>query len=378
MEEKLKVLLEGNLEKNRTKWALEWKRQGKKVIGLIAHNYIPEEILHAADILPWRITGSWQEGAPMAEAHRTKISCRYCTHILESFLQDEIDFLDGIIAVDLDDDVRTMWDVLDFYKKAPFIYMMHFPHKVSEGSVRYWLREIEELKKAIEQINGVKVTPEKIVNSIKVYNKTRELIGKLYEMRKRPQPPLTGAEMLAITCTAAIMPKEEFNKQLEELLPYIDLRKTQQKDGSLRILVSGDFLDDVRYLEAIETAGCVVAMDDLDTGSRYMLGSVEESMYNPEYRLAQYYIDRPGTNPHMYEWDKQTENIVKWVAEYKIDGVVELPAMYSFPREFMTPFFKNKIEEKGIPFISLRRDYGLSNTGQLSTRIGAFFEMIKE
>lgn len=313
----------------------------------------------------------------MAEAHRTKISCRYCTHVLESFLRNEIDFLDGIIAVDLDDDVRTMWDVLDFYKKAPFIYLMHYPHKTSEGATRFWLREIEELRKKIEEISGVKITDEKLLESIKVYNKTRALIARLYEFRKRPQPPLTGTELLAITSTAAVMPKEEFNNLLEELMPYIESRKTQQKKDALRILVSGDFLDDVRYIKVVEDSGCIVAMDDLDTGSRYLFGTVNETMYNPEYSLALYYINRPGTNPHMYEWDKQAENVIKWISEYKIDGVVELPTMYSFPREFMTPFFRMKLEEKNIPFISLRREYGFSNVGQLSTRIGAFFEMIK-
>lgn len=377
MEDKLKFLIEGNTERNRVKTAEEWKKQGKKVMGLLAHHYIPEEILHAAGILPWRITGSWEDSAPLAEAHRTKISCRYCTHVLESFLLNKMEFLDGIIAVDLDDDVRTMWDVLDFYKKAPFIYMMHLPHKTSEIAVRFWLREIEQFKKAVEKITGEKITDEKLRNSISVYNKTRKLIAKLYETRKKPEPPLTGEELLALTCTASVMPKEEYNSLLEEVLPYLENRKPKHQQSTPRILVSGDFLDDTRYIKVIEEAGSIVAMDDLDTGSRYLGGSINESIYNPEYAVAVYYLNRPGTNPHMYDWDKQVGRVLDWITEYKIDGIIELPVMYSFPREFMSSYFRREVEERGIPFMSIRREYGLSNVGQLSTRVGAFLEMIK-
>ncbi len=261
---------------------------------------------------------------------------------------------------------------------APFIRIMHLPHKTSESAARFWLREIEELKKELENITREKVTDEKLRNSIRVYNKTRRLVGALYELRKRPNPPLTGAELLALTCTAAVMPKEEYNNRLEELLPYLENRQPRHKQVKPRILVSGDFLDDVRYLKLIEEAGCMVVMDDLDTGSRYLWGTVDESLYNPEYAVAKYYLNRPGTNPHMFEWDKQAKEFMEWVAEYQIDGVVELPVMYSFPREFMSPYLGMKMEEGRIPFISLKHEYGLSNTGQFSTRIGAFLEMIKE
>lgn len=377
MEEKLKWLLDQGNDSNRINWALKWKQSGKRVMGLVAHNYIPEEILYAADILPWRITGSRQESAPLAEAHRTKIACRYCTHVLESFLRGDLDLLDGIVSVDLDDDVRTALDVVEFYQKIPFMHMMHLPHKVSEQTVRFWLSEIERLRKALEKLIGCPIPDERIVASMEAYSTTRQLIGELYELRKLPCPPLTGSEMMAITCAAAVMPKDEFNAQLGPLMPYIRTRRPDYPAGAPRVMVSADFLDDVNYLRVIESEGAIIAMDDLDIGSRYLLGQIDSDTYNPQYELAKYYIDRPGSNPHMYDWKDETGHLKKWVGEYKIDGVIELPVMYSFPREFMTPFTKREFENSSIPFISIRREYALTNEGQLSTRVGAFIEMIR-
>jgi benzoyl-CoA reductase subunit C len=38
----------------------EWKNEGKKVIGYTC-SYLPEEILHAMDILPYRLRGNGAE-----------------------------------------------------------------------------------------------------------------------------------------------------------------------------------------------------------------------------------------------------------------------------------------------------------------------------
>ena len=110
MEDRLRMLVEGNSEPNRAKWALEWKRQGKKVMGLLS-TYVPEEVIHAAGILPWRITGTWRADVSLAMVYRTTNSCLHCTHVLESLMAGELDFLDGVIATDHDQELVRLWDV---------------------------------------------------------------------------------------------------------------------------------------------------------------------------------------------------------------------------------------------------------------------------
>ena len=101
MEKQLRLLIEANSENNRAQWALDWKEQGKKVMGIMS-TYVPEEVIHAAGLLPWGITGTWQEDISHARVYRTESSCSYCNHVLESLLTNELDFLDGIIIGDID------------------------------------------------------------------------------------------------------------------------------------------------------------------------------------------------------------------------------------------------------------------------------------
>src|SRR5512143_3343867 len=117
MEDKLNSLVEGNSEANRNKWAMEWKKQGKKVIGIMSAD-VPEEVVSAAGMLPWRITGTWRENISNASVYRSQNSCSYCNHVLESLLSGELGFLDGIITTDLDQDLLRLGDVLLTLKKV--------------------------------------------------------------------------------------------------------------------------------------------------------------------------------------------------------------------------------------------------------------------
>ncbi len=373
MENRLKKLIDANSEANRTRWAKEWQKQGEKAIGVMSA-YVPEEVISAASMLPWRITGTWQGDTSHARVYRSDSSCSYCNHVMESFLNGELDFLDGIVATDLDQDLLRTWDVLVYLKKKPFAECMHIPFVDSKLNYQFLAGEVKRLADKLEALGGKKITDEALWKSIKTYNKMRELIGKVYELRKREVPPLSGAEVLGITLAAQVMPKEEFNKELEALLPFIEKRKTSLKHVHPRLLITSEMLDNPAYIDLIEE-GCLVAMDDMDTGSRYFLQPVDTKLKNPAYALAKRYLHRPSA-PRMSNWDKQVEQITDWVKEYKIDGVIGMPHAWCYQHQYRMPFLTRKLEAAGIPSVRLDREYHLTNAGQLRTRIGAFLEMI--
>ncbi|MFC1534962.1 2-hydroxyacyl-CoA dehydratase subunit D [Thermodesulfobacteriota bacterium] len=373
MEDKLKGLIEGNSKANRNRWAMEWKKQGKKVIGIMS-TYVPEEVIAAADMLPFRITGTWEESISHARVYRTESSCSYCNHVLESLLTGELEFLDGIVIGDIDQDLVRLWDIMKAKDLKPFCYSIHIPFVDSELNYQFLRDEIRRFIIALEDFGGSKITDEGLVSSIEIHNKTRDLLKKVYELRKREIPPLSGAEMLGITTTAMVMPKEEFNRELEALLPYLEERETKLNNVHPRLLITSEMLDNPAYMELVEES-CLVAMDDMDTGSRYFNKLVDTTLDDPAYALARRYISRHGA-PRMQFWDRQVKQIIDWVEEYKIDGVLGFPHAWCYPQRYRMPYLSDKLKEKGIPNLSLEREYHLANAGQLRTRIGAFVEML--
>jgi benzoyl-CoA reductase subunit C len=372
MEDKFKQLVSASDTKNRTKWAQEWQKQGKKVIGVL-DALVPEEVIYAAGMLPWRIQGSWKEDVSRAMFYRFFRGNSFLNHVMESLLEGELDFIDGMVCSDYDEDFVHFRDYWEYLSKNPFTYFIEVPHLDNEKTRKRFTSKIHEFISAIEEFGKVKVDDNKLRDAIAVYDKSYTLLRKLYELRKKEVPPISGSEALAITSAAMVMPRDEFNKKLEELMPYLETRKANVKNTHPRLLLSSDQLDNPAYVELVEQAGCLVVMDDMDNGSHYFWEKVDGSG-DPAQALAVRYLKNQA--PRMFDWRAQTAQLVKWVKEFKIDGVLELLDLYDYPREFRRPFLERWLKEAGVPSMSFERDYHLAGVGQLKTRIGAFLEIV--
>jgi len=379
MENDLQSLLSLSRENKRAERALAWKKAGRKVVGLLC-SYIPEEIVHAAGMLPWRIIGAHGAGTPRADVYRPPHTCLYCNHVLESLLTGEYDFLDAVVATSWDQDLIRLWDVWKYLGKTPAMHIIHLPLSNSATHKKQFAKEVKKFFTFIENLAGRKITEEALFDSIKLFNRFRGLLHRVYELRKHENPPLSGSEVLALTMASLLMPKDEFVTGLEGLLPYLEKRVNSLPVHTPRLLVSSDRLDDPQYLKVVEETGCLVAMDDLDAGSRYFWRSTEtEGLNSLEAMLealAYRYHDQPA-GPALMTWVEQVEQVAAWVKAFNIQGVLELPLMYSRSRQMRAPYFRDKLSALGIPVAGFERDYHLANVGQLKTRIGAFVEMLQ-
>lgn len=374
MEARLQKLVNANSTENRDHWAQQWKRQGKKVIGTLC-SYVPEEVIHAAGMLPWRVTGTWRETVHHATVYYPESVCAFCTHVLEEVLVGKLDFLDGVVATNWDQDLVRLWDIWSSLGKLAFTDILQLPHDNAGGDAQALAREIERLKQGLGGLAGRPVTAASLGNSVAVYNEKRRLLKRLYELRKRAPTPVSGAECLGIVTASTIMPVEEFNRELGTLLPYLEERQVPDDKGRLRLLVSGDRLDELAYIRLLETLGAVVAMDDLDTGSRYFWEEVAAADEDRLLALAKRYLARPAC-PRMMSWEEQAKQVIDWVREYQADGVIEYALFRSRPRLMRAPSFTAALARAGIPVTTIYREYHFANEGQLRTRVQAFYETL--
>ena len=372
LETRLSSLVKGNSPENRRKYALEAKRKGKKVIGLLC-TYVPVEVIHAAGMFPWRVTGTWDSDLSKSIVYRPADCCQYCSHSLEAMLRGDLDFLDGIIGSDWDDDRRGLFYAWLAIRKPGFSLFYNQPKSKNIICERHFASQIAGMASALTEFGGQKVTPERLAQAIKAYNRTRRLVLELYELRKRPVPPVSGAEVLGITTASMVMDVDAFNTELEALLPYLEHRKVKNKSSEPRILITSDNLDDPRFLEIIENEGCQIVMDDLDTGSRYFHKFVDEYAEDAIAALARRYTWRPA-DPASFDWEEQIQQTVEWVRDFRADGVIELYEEFSPPRQWRSPFLVRKLARENIPLVRIGRGYDVGNVGQLSTRVGAFLE----
>ena len=149
-----------------------------------------------------------------------------------------------------------------------------------------------ELKRDIEKFTGEEIPTESIRESIRVYNKNRSFIRRLYELRLSNPGILTAWEMVSIIKSSMVMPKQDHNTIMEKLLDNLASREVPKGDG-VRVFVSGSLCGAPKrdILSMIEQSGAVVVNDDLFHGYRYVSTDINENE-EPISAIAQWYLDK--------------------------------------------------------------------------------------
>src|SRR4030042_5096492 len=168
--------LEVNQTFPKTEEILKRKSQGRKVFGWLC-TYVPEELLHAAGILPVRITGYAQETElDDGSAYLYINNCSFSRSCLQVRLQGEYDYLDGIVAGSTCDGARRLFDLWHHYLDTPFHHILTVPRKYTERAHKLYYEQVTQFKKHLEQFMGVKISGEALLKSTNLYNESRALL----------------------------------------------------------------------------------------------------------------------------------------------------------------------------------------------------------
>ena len=360
---------------NRHEYAKEWKeRTGGKVIGYFC-TYVPEEILYAANILPVRILGS-HEPQDVSAPHIFAMYCPFCRDCLAQGLKGRFDYLDGIMIAQSCLHIRQAYTSWNLHIPVDFKYYLLHPMNVqSPHAIPYLTEELKIFKKAVEQWTGQTITDDDIRRGIEIMNTNRRLLQEVYELRKNPNPPLTGLEAMIMVVAAQTTDKEEHNRELESVLQKLPSRNIDNLGERLMIIGSED--DDTEFIEMVENLGARIVIDDHCTGSRYF---DKEVKINGDLlaAISERYIKR--TPCPSKDWPEMLalDNITKLAKDYDIQGAILMQQKFCDPWELSIPKIKETLEaEIGIPTLFLEFDVTVP-IGQFKTRVEAFLEILRE
>jgi benzoyl-CoA reductase/2-hydroxyglutaryl-CoA dehydratase subunit BcrC/BadD/HgdB len=353
----------------------DWRATGRKVIGWY-NPYIPEEIIHAGGMLPFEVTGN-NEPVQMqgAEAHMHSNSCSKIRTCWQLQLDGQYTFLDGYVSSHMCDQDMRLFEVWSYYKKLPYMDAIYAPRKRDEEAVKLYLTDIEDFRSRLSQCLICRIPDQHIANSIKVYNRGRELMHQLYELRKRDRPPVTGAEALEVSKAAARLPREQFNELMEQLLEEIQ-RTGREIKKTMRLMLIGSDLHNTNQIANLETLDVVVVADEMDIGIRRAWGQVDTKL-PPMEALARYYVLGRPVDKHNWNSDGRLEFIGKLTEQYKVDGVISEIVRFCTYNGWDKFDLKKQMEKRGIPMLELDLEYGHPAGSQVRIRAEAFMEMLE-
>ncbi len=355
--------------------ATSWCEQGGKALGTVCC-YVPEELIHAAGLLPMRLRATGATDDSQGKAWMSTYSCSYAHTCLEKLLDGTYDFLSGVVSSDGCLMAERVYDNWRFADGTRLAYLVSVPRLTKDISYP-WLRdEFAAMKSQLEEYTGKEITDEALRNSIALFNETRRLIRELYELQKDGNMYVKGSDVLRVILACMSMPKERFNELLKG---YIEELKEQGpiEQNDVRVVLIGSALDDPSYVEAIEAGGADVVMDMQCFGSRYMWEEVDEDE-DPLTALAKLHLTRPTCPRMMDSHEVLYDFIAEKVNEYKADGVIQVTMRNCDLWNGERVIFGERFKENDIPVLTLEREEITSNAGQLAVRVEAFVEMLEE
>jgi benzoyl-CoA reductase/2-hydroxyglutaryl-CoA dehydratase subunit BcrC/BadD/HgdB len=361
----------------------EWQEKNKKVVGHYC-TYVPEELLHAADLLPFRIRATGNKDTDLADIYMVRFTCSFVRATLDLALRGGYDFLDGLFICNSCDHTRRMYELYDlvvfkrkgFEKNVPRFYIA-MPHIITNEGFEWYHKEIEEFKEEIEETYTHQIiTDQDLQNSIKVYNKNRNLLRKIHELRIIDTPKITGSEALQISMANSSVPKETANQELERILKY--LKESEGIKSSIkRIMLVGSEVDNTDFTRLIEDSGALIVSDSLCFGTRNFLDDEQigdES--NPLKNISKRLYYRLSCPRMMDDYERRFDFIIKEINRANIDGVILQRINNCDLAGCDNMLHKHRLKDLGIPVLELDREFYQADTTRLQTRIEAFLEMI--
>lgn len=361
-------------------YAQEWKdRTGGPVIGSFPMKF-PGELVHASGALPMIIQES-DEQITVGHGLLFPFYCGFTRSTVDQAAKGDLSILDAIMFGDHCVQLLGAADAVRMSLPDTRVIFFQLISSMCDPWTFGRAREsFMELRSELEDFLGREVDDENLRQSIRVFNRNRQLIRRLYEMRAAGLAPLSARQMQYIVKSSMVMDKGEHTALLEVLL--VDLQAAGPTHSrALRVHLSGHFCQAPKpeLLDMIEGCGAIVVGDDLYHGFRYISTDVDDAI-DPMDALAKWYMERNTGVP----CPTRVQNDVDWDAflldamrKERADGMIVLMAKFCEPHMYYYPEVKEAFEKAGMPHLLIETEHEGMALEALKTRVETFLEIVK-
>jgi benzoyl-CoA reductase subunit C len=350
-----------------------WRESGGKVVGHF-QVYFPEEIVHAAGILPFKVCGAQIE-AVQADSRFGSYLCSILKTSLELALSKRVEF-DMFVTHPICDAARNLGAVWGRNFSYP-CQILYLPQNANSPAAATYLRsEYARLQRSVEQIAGRAVTQDDLRRSLGVYNRNRALLRQLYAI-KRDTPWLVSAdEAYVLLAIGGMIPREEHNELLETVLPQIAARPNKKQD-KIRLVFEGGFCEQppLDLIRAIARS-CYVVDDDFMIGLRWILEDVPLEG-DPLFNLASAYLEKSSYSPVQHDLRKPKEKmLIERIKNSQAEAAIISAAKMCEPGLEEQVAYLHALDKEGIPYFISEFEEKMTTFEHMEIQLETFVENI--
>lgn len=348
-----------------------WREAGGKVVGHF-QVYFPEEIAHAAGLLPFKLRGAPLEPT-RSDSHFGSYLCSIVKSTLEVALSAHAT-VDLFVTHPICDAARNLAGVWGRNFEFP-CQILYLPQNANSAHAGTYLRaEYQRLARTIEHITGRPVRDAALRRSIAVYNQNRALMRRLYDLKRETPWQVSADDAYALIAIGGMMPREEHNAILRAALPQLEARQARRQDR-VRIVFEGGFCEQPP-LDLVQTIGrsCYVVDDDFMIGLRWIVSDVEAGG-DPLRALAHAYLEQSSYSPVQHDLRKPKEKmLLERIARSRAQAVIVAAAKMCEPGLEEIVAHTHALDQAGIPYFVSEFEENMSSFETLAVQLETFVE----
>lgn len=353
------------------------KDGGGKIAGIFCA-FTPNEILDAAGFTSVGLCGMSEETIPAAEAHLPKNLCPLIKSSYGFAVSDKCPytyFSDLIVGETTCDGKKKMYELLGRIRPT---YVLHLPQGHDSNPLAAWTAELHRFIAFLEERFGVTITEEALRAAARTRNQERQARLQLMELQKQVPPPMSGYQMYTTLEGAGFLfDSQRRIESIHGLRVSVEAAGDQTSfAGAKRILITGCPIGGVlqKTVKAIEEKGGVVVCFENCGGVKAAFQMVDADAKDIVEAIAARYLEI-GCSV-MTPNSKRMELLPRLVKEYQVDAIVEVDLQACTPYSIEAYQVRQLAQQLDIPYLALETDYSQSDSGQISTRIEAFLEIL--
>lgn len=348
-----------------------WREGGGLVLGHF-QVYFPEELAHAAGMLPVRVRGAPVERRE-ADSRFGSYICSILRSSLELVLSGRLE-LDMFVTHPICDAARNLAGIWSRNLSAP-AQILYLPQNPNSGfAAQYLAQEYRRLLGDIEDVAGVRVSDDAVRGAIAVFNENRALLRRLYAVKRDTPWLLPLDEAYVLMAIGGLIPREEHNALLRSVLPRIRAREERQQDR-MRVVFEGGFCEQppLDLLHSIAQFVYVVD-DDLLIGLRWLLEDVDVAG-DPVAALATAYLEKSSYSPVQHDLRKPKEKmLLARIREARAEAAIVAAAKMCEPGLDEQVAYGHALDEARVPYFVTEFEEHMTSFDHLQIQLETFVE----
>ncbi|HSK17650.1 MAG TPA: 2-hydroxyacyl-CoA dehydratase [Longimicrobiales bacterium] len=348
-----------------------WRANGGRVLGHF-QVYFPEELAHAAGMLPVKV-----RGAPVDRREADSRFGSYICSILRSSLEIAMSGrlnVDMFVTHPICDAARNLAGIWERNLTTPaqILYLPQNPN--SAFSTEYLAAEYRRVLDDIEQVSGMSVDDSRLRASIDVFNENRRLMRELYAIKRDTPWLLPVDEAYVLVSIGGLIPREEHNDLLRALLPRIRERQARPQDR-MRVVFEGGFCEQppLDLLHAIAQFVYVVD-DDLLIGLRWLTSDVGTDG-DPIEALAHAYLEQSSYSPVQHDLRKPKEAmLLERIRGAAAEAAIIAAAKMCEPGLDEQVAYAHALDAAGVPYFVTEFEEHMTGFDHLQIQLETFVE----